>query len=110
MPFYQVTQKNDCVAIRLSVKNPDKKFYPKWYITGQRDDMVAVTTDLPYGTIGFYLGDGEAQYAGSNITAVPCVILLVNEQKLYVPKQCVRLISEKEIKKALNNEQEQQAT
>lgn len=106
MPFYQVTQKNDCLAIRLSIKNPDRQFHPKWHIPGQRDDMVAIATILPYGTMGFYLGDDEAHYDGSITSAVPCVILLVNEQRLYVPKQCVRLISEKEIEKTLNNEQE----
>ena len=105
--FYKVTQRPTAPGIRLSPKNPDKKFYPKWYIIGQNDDHISVVTDIPESTIGLYLSDGEVQHGGSNITTVPCVVLLINEQRFYIPKQCVRLVSEKEIEKELDNESEQ---
>jgi len=105
--FYKVTQRPTALAIRLSPKKPDRVFYPKWHITGQNIDFVAVTEDIPVDTIGLFLADGEAQYAGANVTAVPCVLLLVGEQKLFVPKQCVSLVSDKEIEKELNDEQKQ---
>lgn len=105
--FYKVTQRPTALGIRLSPKNPDKKFYPRWHIVGQSDDHVSITVDIPESTVGLYLSDGEAQYGGMNITTVPCVVLLINEQQFYIPKQCVRLLSDKEIEKELDDEQEQ---
>lgn len=108
--FYKVTQQTTAPGIRLSPKNPDKKFYPKWHVKGQSVDQVAISIDLPEGTIGLYLSDGEIDYAGAAITTIPCVVLLINEQRFYIPKQCVRLVSDKEIEKALDDDEQKPTT
>lgn len=104
-----MTQRPTALGIRLSPKNPDKKFYPKWIVPGQSNDYVAVTADIPEGTLGLYVRDGEAQHCSNN-TIVPCVILLVGEHRFYIPKQCVRLVSDKEIEKALNDDEQKPTT
>lgn len=114
MPFYRVTQQGEALAIRLSVKRPDKKFHPSWWVVGQdTENLVAINVMIPTNTIGLFLEYGKI-YKGTyphshpNVVGViDCVVLLVDDQRFYIPKQCVRLISEKEIEEELNDEQEQ---
>jgi hypothetical protein len=96
-----VTQRPTALGIRLSPKNPDKNFYPKWKIPGQSRDRVAIATDVPHGTVGLYISDGEALYGSTS--PVPCVLLLIGEQRFYIPKQCVRLVSNEEIEETLRD-------
>lgn len=105
--FYKITQEPTALGVRLSLKNPDKTYYPKWHVKLQSDDMVAIKVDVPVGTIGLYLSDGEIEYAGASITAIPCVFLLINDQRLYVPKHCVRVVSQQEIEKELEGHEQQ---
>jgi hypothetical protein len=108
--FYKTTQRPTALGIRLSPKNPDKKFFPKWHIEGQGEDVVSITENIPENTIGFFLGFGEARYGGMNITSVPCVMLLIGERVLYVPEQCVRLVSDEEIRNVVDNNEQKQKT
>lgn len=110
--FYKVTQRPEALAVRLSSKNPDKKFYPKWRVVGQNlDQQVAIHGNLAEKTIGLYLQDGtiyriadedsvlrNQQHPGE-LLRIPCVVLLVGEQRFYVPTQCVRVLTDKEIEK-----------
>lgn len=100
--FYKVIQQGDTMAVRLSPKNPERKYHPKWQVVGQSVDVVAISVTVRYGTLGLYLGNGEVQYKGASTNRIPCVLLLVGEQKLFIPKQCVMVLSQKEIEKVLD--------
>lgn len=111
--FYKVTAPSG-LGIRLSPKNPDKKYFPKWHIEGQGEDAVSITEIIPKNTIGFFLGFGGARrrrgHGGMDITRVPCVMLLIGEQVLYVPEQCVRVVSNEEIQNVVENNEQKQKT
>jgi hypothetical protein len=70
-------------------------------IPNQSKGCVAIPTEMPYNTFGLYVSDGEAWYGFTS--AVPCVVLLIGEQLFHIPKQCVRLVSEKEIEETLRD-------
>jgi hypothetical protein len=100
MSFYKITQQPDALAIRLSAINPDKKFYPKWHVVGQNEKIdVAVTIMVPFGTLGLYLGEGtiHRSHRDQKEYDIDCYILLINDQRLYVPKQLARAVSVKEM-------------
>lgn len=107
MPFYRVTE--DAVTIRLSLKNPEKKFFPKWTVVGQSDQEVAIHSVMGMNAIGLYLGDRVAyrlQIIGKkqNLTVpIPCVELLVGDMKQIVPKQFVTLLSQEEINEMIDS-------
>jgi hypothetical protein len=110
--FYRVNQQPNAPGIRLSPKNPDRKYHPKWSIVGQSSEHVAVTTTVPYGTLGLHLSDSEAVFLPNRDggVSVPCMFLLINDQRLYVPKQCVIPVTNEEIEKELNDDEQEQKT
>jgi hypothetical protein len=107
MSFYKLIQEPETLAVRLSPKRPEKTFHPKWHVKGQDVDYVAIGKMLPSGIFGLYLGEGEIYYHNSSASTIPCVLLLIGEQRWYIPEQSVTVLSEKEIEQVLNDEQEQ---
>jgi hypothetical protein len=110
--FYKITQRPEALAVRLSNKNPDKTFYPKWRVVGQDlQRQVAIHGNLPEKTMGLYLQDGtiyrihdeetvlRKQNHSGELLGIPCVVLLIGELKFYIPKQCVRVMLDAEIEK-----------
>lgn len=111
MPFYRVTE--DAVTIRLSLKNPEKKFYPKWAVVGQSDQEVAIHSVMGMNAIGLYLGDRVAYRLGSytdkrllsweQSESFPCVELLVGDMKQIIPTEFVTLLSQEEIDEMIDS-------
>lgn len=99
MPFYRVTE--DAVTIRLSIKNPEKTYFPKWYIVGQSDQEVAIHSVMGENVIGLYLGDRMAYRV--NVPDIPCIELLVGDIKQIIPKQFVTLLSQEEIEEMIES-------
>lgn len=114
MTFYKIIQKPEALVVRLSNKNPDKKFYPKWRVIGQNlEQQVAIHEMLPEATIGLYIQDGtiyrifdeetvlrNQQHPGELLgIGIPCVVLLIGERMFFVPKQCVIMLTDKEIER-----------
>jgi len=99
MSLYKTTQP-DILAIRLSEKRVNEKYRPKWKILHQPATKIAIKASLPLNTVGLYIGETKGHLIGSKILH-DFVLLLVGPTLWYVPTQYTKLITEEEIKNAI---------